>query len=104
MQNTPAGHHAAGRNNDARIFGIVDLLRILRRGSKSKTRPLKWRPILADQLARVIAVLLRMLNENLDRLNGHRAVAIHRDLRDLPGLYQLLQYEEELLSALHGKL
>src|SRR5580698_11500580 len=45
VQNTPTGHHATRRNNDASIFRIIDLLRLLRSRGKTETRPRNWRSL-----------------------------------------------------------
>src|SRR5579862_1546902 len=103
MQNAPSSYHAAGRNNDARSYDCVDLLRFFRSRGKGESGPLEGRAILANHFTRAIAVFLVVLEEDLDCLDGHRTVAEHRQSRDLPRFHQVLEDENEFLCSLNGE-
>src|ERR1017187_8072875 len=68
-----------------------------------KARPLQWRAILPDHVAGLIAVLFVVLQENLDRLDGHGAVAKDGQTRNLSRLHQMLEDENKLLSPFNRK-
>src|SRR4051812_32789969 len=40
-----------------------------------------------------------MFHEDLDRLDGHRTVEMHRDARDLTCLHQVFDHEQKLLRT-----
>src|SRR5208337_2778829 len=95
MQNAPARHHAAGRNDDRRRKHGVNLLRLLRGLGKGETRPLERRTIAANHVASVVAVLFVVLQKNFDRLDRHGAIAEDRQARNLLLLHQVLEDEYE---------
>src|ERR1035437_3905824 len=68
-----------------------------------KARPLQWRAILPDHVAGLIAVLFVVFQKNLDRLDGHGAVAKDGQTRNLSRLHQMLEDENKFLSPFNRK-
>src|SRR5690348_732431 len=52
MQDAPASHHPARRDDDRWKTRVINLLRFFRGRGEGETRPLHRRPVLGDQLAR----------------------------------------------------
>ena len=70
---------------------------------KREAGPLQRRAILADHVASVVAVLLSVLQENLDRLDSHGAIAKDRHARNLSRLHQMLEDKNKFLGTFDGK-
>src|SRR5437667_10431085 len=103
MLDAPASHHTARRDDDARRFRLVDLLRLFCSLREVEPLPLQRRAIARDQLFGCLAILLRVLQEYFYCLDCHWAVAIYRHAWRLPRFHQLLEHENELLSTLNRK-
>ena len=103
MLDASAGRHAAGRDDDAGEFGVVDLLRIFDFVVKIKILPGQRRAILGDELLGFVAELFAVLEKNLHCLHRHRGIGVHRQARDLAGFHHVFQHEENFLRALHGE-
>ncbi len=56
-----------------------------------------------DQPAGLVGAFLRVFQKNFDRLDRHRAVAVHRNAGNLPGFHQLFDDEQKFLGTLDGK-
>src|ERR1035438_766406 len=101
MQDAPSSHHATGRNDDHRHHGLIDPLRLFRSRSKRESWPLQRRAILPYHVAGLVAVFFVVLQENLDCLDGHGAVAKNRQAWNLLRLHQMLEDENKFLGALN---
>src|SRR6266446_189992 len=84
MENAPARHHAARRNNDRGILACIDLLRLLGRLCEGDSRPVEWGTVLLDEIGGLRRVFLGVLQKNFDRLDGHRTIAKNWNAGNLP--------------------
>src|SRR6266849_5447559 len=103
MQNAPARHHAARRNNDRWILACIDLLRLFGRLCEGESRPVERGTVLLDEISGLRRVFLGVLQKNFDGLDGHRAVAKNWNAGNLLRLHQLLKHEKKFLCALDRK-
>src|SRR4051812_44330659 len=83
MQNAPSRRHAARRNDDAGILTRVDFLRLLGRDRKCQAGPIERRTVFLDQVCRLRCELIGMLEENVNRFDRHRTVAVNGHTRNL---------------------
>src|SRR5882672_6601956 len=103
VQDASARHHTARRNNDRGILVRIDFLRLFGRLCEGDSRPVERGTVLLDQISGLRRVFLRVLQKNIDRLDGHRAVAKNWNAGNLSRLHQFLEHEKKFLRTLNRK-
>ncbi len=103
MQNSAAGHHAAAGDDHHRSRARVQPLGLLDGAHQVVLATAERAAALSHRLRHAFVVVVGMLAVHLGDVDGHRAVDVDREQRDLAGILKLSEGPDQLLDPANGE-